>query len=237
MTDADPGRSATARLLLVEDEPTLSRAITYTLAREGYQVDAVADGAAALHRFREKPPQAVLLDLMLPVIDGWEVCRVIRRESTLPILMLTARGTETDRVLGLELGADDYLVKPFGMRELVARVRALLRRAGDRPLPAAGNELRVGPLRISPEERRVLRDETPIELRRREFDLLAFLARNAGQVFSRDSLLEHVWGFDFEGEARTVDVHVRMLREKLERDPSNPALIQTVRNVGYTLRG
>jgi DNA-binding response OmpR family regulator len=237
MTDQTAARAGAARLLLVEDESTLAGAIAYRLAREGYAVETAADGAAALRRFREQQPDLVLLDLMLPVMDGWEVCRAIRRDSSVPILMLTARAEETDKVLGLELGADDYVVKPFGMHELIARVRALLRRAGVDRDHVIMQEILIGPLRIRPDERRVFRDDTPIDLRRREFDLLAFLARNAGQVFSRDSLLERVWGYDFEGEARTVDVHIRMLREKIERDPSNPALLQTIRNVGYTLRG
>jgi DNA-binding response OmpR family regulator len=223
-------------ILLVEDEKTLAGAIRYALQKEGYRTRWAADGAAALEAFRshgEGGVDLVLLDLMLPVIDGLEVCRAIRQESSVPIMMLTAKTSELDVVLGLELGADDYLAKPFGMRELVARVRALLRRAS---APAGSDRpIAVGHLKILPGQRRVLRDGAPVPLRPREFDLLLFLARNRGHVFTRDQLLERVWGFDFLGESRTVDVHVRLLRTKLELDPAQPALLQTVRHVGYCL--
>jgi len=225
-----------ASILLVEDESTLALAVRVALQREGYRVHWAPDGRGALDVFRDQDVDLVLLDIMLPGMSGLEICRAIRRVSNLPIIMLTAKGSEADKVRGLELGADDYIPKPFGMRELVARVRALLRRAGsgigsmeDRPIVA-------GPLQILPRQRQVLRRGAPIELRRREFDLLLFLARNPGQVFTRDMLLERVWGHDFEGEPRTVDVHMRMLREKVEDDPSNPVLLHTVRQVGYCLR-
>jgi DNA-binding response OmpR family regulator len=223
-------------VLLVEDEATLAQAVGFTLEREGYRVRLAADGAAALRSFREAPPDLILLDLMLPGVNGLQVCAAIRESSRVPIMMLTARDAEQDKVTGFDLGADDYLTKPFGMRELLARMKALLRRAG---VPDAGTEARpviVGPLRILTVERQVFRDEQPVLLRRREFDLLLFLARHPGQVFNRDQLLERVWGHDFEGEPRTVDVHVRMLRQKIEQDPENPVLLHTIRQVGYCLR-
>jgi DNA-binding response OmpR family regulator len=226
-------------LLLIEDEPTLARAMRLTLERAGYRVHWAADGATALDLFSHEAIDLVLLDLMLPGIDGMEICRTVRRRSRVPILIASARGAEDDRVLGLDLGADDYLVKPFGLRELVARTRALLRRASLDSSDGATNgepEVEIGPLRIMPRERRAFVSGGPIDLRRREFDLLLFLARHPNQVLSRDLLLERVWGHDFEGEPRTVDVHIRMLREKVEADPANPVLLHTVRNVGYTLR-
>jgi len=225
-----------ASILLVEDETTFARAVRLALQREGFLVHWAPDGRGALDVFRGEDVDLVLLDIMLPGMSGLEICRAIRQVSSLPIIMITARGSEADTVRGLELGADDYLPKPFGMRELVARVRALLRRAGPETSSNADRPIQVGPLEIFPRRRQVLRRGAPVELRRREFDLLLFLARNAGQVFTRDLLLERVWGHDFEGEPRTVDVHMRMLREKLEDDPANPVLLHTVRQVGYCLR-
>ena len=229
---ADPVPPA---ILLVEDERTLTSALRFTLQKEGYRVICAADGGTALRLFRSEPIDLVLLDLMLPVLDGIEVCRAIRRDSSVPVMMVTAKSAEPDKVLGLDLGADDYLTKPFGMRELVARVRALLRRAAPKTNPDDQQPVTVEYLCIRPRERRVERDGAPVALRPREFDLLLFLARNRGQVFTRDQLLERVWGYDFEGESRTVDVHIRLLREKLEREPSQPTLLQTVRHVGYCL--
>ncbi len=235
MADSPNSAERPATLLLVEDEPTLARAVRFTLEREGYQVQWAADGTSALKLFRRQPIDLILLDLMLPGLDGLDVCRAIRRESAVPIMMLTARTAETDKVKGLELGADDYLTKPFGMRELVARVRALLRRAEGQTAGSTERPISIDYLLIRPRERRVERDGRPVGLRPREFDLLLFLARHRGQVFTRDQLLERVWGFDFEGMSRTVDVHIRLLREKLEKNPSQPTLIQTVRRVGYSL--
>ena len=239
MPDSDSLAGATgdssALVLLVEDEPTLARAVRFNLEREGYRVLWAADGAAALKQFQRDKVGLVLLDIMLPGLNGLDVCRAIRRESAVPIMMLTAKTAETDKVVGLELGADDYLTKPFGMRELIARVRALMRRASTRPPEFDTGSIIVEHVTIHPRERRVRKDGQEVELRPREFDLFLFLARNRGQVFTRDQLLEHVWGFDFEGESRTVDVHVRLLREKLEKDPSQPALIRTVRRIGYSL--
>ena len=223
-----------ASILLVEDEPTLARAMQLMLQKAGYRVHWAADGRQALVQFRREAADLVLLDLMLPIVDGLEVCRVIRKDSRVPIIMLTARDSERDKVAGLELGADDYLAKPFGMRELLARVRALLRRSAD--IATRKDRLvRVGAVSIMPLQRRVLRNGESVELRSREFDLLLFMACHAGQVFTRSQLIENVWGFDFDGESRTVDVHIRLLREKLEEDPSIPVLLQTVRNVGYRL--
>ena len=223
-------------ILVVEDEQTMARAVRFVLEREGFRVLHAGDGRVALNLFEREQPEALILDLMLPEIDGLEVCRSIRRQSMIPILMLTARADEFDRVLGLELGADDYLTKPFSMRELVARVRALLRRAeaardGWQPHP-----ILVGPLRLDAARREVRLDGRPVSLRPREFDLLLHLARHPGQVFTREQLLDQVWGYDFAGGSRTVDVHVRWLRRKIEADPGQPQHLQTVRSVGYRLR-
>ena len=225
---------ASQSILLVEDEATLGNAVRYALQKEGYAVRWARDGGAALEAFRAQGPDLVLLDLMLPVLDGLEVCKVIRRDSFVPIMMLTARSSELDKVLGLELGADDFLAKPFGLRELVARVRALLRRASLQS-DADPRPITVGDLCIRPMQRQALREGKPVALRPREFDLLLFLARHRGQVFTREQLLDQVWGYDFPGESRTVDVHVRMLRIKLEPEPSAPVHLQTVRHTGYRL--
>jgi two-component system alkaline phosphatase synthesis response regulator PhoP len=205
------------------------------------------DGATALDTAQRHRPDLVLLDLMLPVMDGLEVCRQLRRRSetnTVPILMLTARAEETDKVVGLELGADDYVTKPFSWRELRARVRALLRRTEPRPeaaSPASQQEetrvLMAETLRVDLDRREVTVGERQIELPARLFDLLVYLLRHRGTVLTRDRLLEHVWGYDFAGDTRTVDVHIRWLREKIEEDPANPVLVQTVRGVGYRFKG
>lgn len=223
---------ATKLVLVVEDEPTLVSAISYNLRRSGFDVISASDGVAGLQAARREHPDLIVLDLMLPKMDGLEVCRRVRAESGVPILMLTARAEEGDRVAGLDLGADDYVPKPFGMRELVARVRALLRRssAGDH---AEGDVLRAGAIEIDLRGRTVRRDGREVPLKPKEFDLLALLAEHAGQVFTRDQILEHAWGYDFLGGSRTVDVHVRWLREKLEDDPARPVHLRTVRGVGY----
>ena len=227
-------RRAATTVLLVEDEPTLARAVRYALEKEGYRTRWAPDGGAAVRLFQAEPMSVVLLDLMLPVLDGLDVCRLIRQSSSVPIIMLTAKTAEIDRVVGLEVGADDYLTKPFGMRELLARVKALLRRSGETGKSADERLIRAQHLEISPLKRTVTSSGTPVFLRPREFDLLLHLARHPGQVFTRDQLLHSVWGFDFIGESRTVDVHIRMLRQKLEIDPSAAELIRTVRNVGYS---
>ena len=240
------------RILIVDDEPVLVETIAYNLEQAGYQVTTAADGASALEAARRETPDLIILDLMLPEMDGLEVCRQLRRETntvTTPIMMLTAKGDEIDKVVGLEVGADDYVTKPFGRRELLARVRALLRRA-DYPaaseeqsaqetsgeVPRLTRELVAGPLRIDLAGRRVFCRGQELELQPKQFDLLTYLVRNRGTVLTRDQLLQNVWGYDYVGDTRTVDVHVRWLREKLEEDPANPRLIQTVRGVGYCFR-
>ena len=225
-----PGAST---VLVVEDEPALASTLSYNLRKDGHNVLTAVDGAEGLQAARAQDPDVIVLDLMLPKIDGLEVCRRLRADSDVPILMLTARGEEMDRVLGLELGADDYLTKPFSMRELTARVRALLRRSAARTdLPVAPSIV-TGRLRIDPRGRTVLRDGRDVLLKAREFDLLFFLARNPGQVFTREQLLERVWGYEFFGGSRTVDVHVRWIRAKIEDDSAQPGHLLTVRGVGY----
>jgi DNA-binding response OmpR family regulator len=224
-------------ILVVDDEATLRETLAWNLERDGYRVVAAADGRMALERFRAEKPDLVLLDLMLPELSGVEVCRRIRAESDVPILMLTARDSEVDKIVGLEVGADDYVTKPFSLRELQARVRALLRRAEARPVAEPdGPPVRVGPVELDLAGRRLLRDGKPVSLTPRAFDLLAFLVRNRGQVLTREQLLEQVWGYDFAGETRTVDVHVHWLRQLIEVDPARPVLLETLRGVGYVLR-
>jgi DNA-binding response OmpR family regulator len=237
------------KVLVVEDEPTLLETLEYNLARHGYQVSCAADGLTALEMARREHPDVIVLDVMLPGIDGLEVCRILRREMSVPILMLTARADEVDKIVGLEVGADDYLTKPFSMRELLARVKALLRRvrlireelaAEDEKvakLEAQGDTLAFGDLSIDLTRREVLRGGEPLRLKPKEYELLLCLARNQGIVLSRDLLLERVWGWDFAGGTRTVDVHMRWLREKIEPDPANPTRIITVRGVGYRFEG
>ena len=229
-----------SKVLIVEDEPTLLETLEYNLTRQGYQVYTAADGPTALEVARRERPDAIVLDIMLPGLDGLEVCRILRREMSVPILMLTARADEVDKVVGLEVGADDYLTKPFSMRELLARVKALLRRVRlDREELAAAEADRwiFGDLVIDLARHEVLRQGEPLRLKPKEYDLLVFLARNKGIVLSRDLILERVWGWDYNGGSRTVDVHVRWLREKIESDPANPTRIVTVRTVGYRFEG
>jgi DNA-binding response OmpR family regulator len=224
-------------VLVVEDEPTVRETLAEALAEEGLIVATAEDGATALEKFRVNPPDLVLLDLMLPRMSGIEVTRVIRAESQVPILMLTARDSELDKVLGLELGADDYVTKPFSLRELQARIRALLRRSEaktDQAPPAKSIDL--GNVRVDLAGHQILKDGEPLAVKPKAFELLAFLIRNAGQVFNREQLLERVWGYDYAGETRTVDVHVHWLRKRIEVDVANPRYIQTVRGVGYVFR-
>jgi two-component system OmpR family response regulator len=221
-----------ARLVLVDDDANLRHTLGYTLRQEGFEVFAAEDGERGLEAFRQGRPDIVVLDVMLPRLDGFEVCRRIRRESDVPILMLTARDTELDKVVGLELGADDYLAKPFSTRELVARVRALLRRTRQAVAPV-GERLETAGLILDAGRHRVTLEGQEIALKPKEFDLLFYLAKNAGQVFTREQLLEHVWGYEFFGGSRTVDVHMRWLREKLEASPGQPQYLMTVRGVGY----
>jgi two-component system OmpR family response regulator len=227
------------RVLVVEDDRTLLEVLQYNLAREGYDVLTAADGAKGLETARSDKPDLVILDVMLPKMDGYEVCRILRRETTVPIMMLTAKTEETDRVVGLEVGADDYVTKPFSMRELMARVRAMLRRIEmlkKEAISSAGGptpSFKAGDFEIDAARHKVSRGGVAVELSRMEFALLEFLARNQGQVFSRDHLLEKVWGYDFSGDTRTVDVHVSWLRRKIEADPAHPRHLVTVRGVGY----
>ena len=231
-------------ILIVEDDTSLRETLIYNLTRQGYSVQAVGDGLDALEAARNYHPDLVLLDLMLPGMDGIEVCRILRQEMNVPILILTARDDEIDRVIGLEIGADDYITKPFSMRELMARVQAHLRRerlireqVGAQQAGGSHEVLNFGNLTIDPVRREVLLDEAPIALKPKEFDLLLFLARHPGQVLTRDLILERVWGWDFSGGSRTVDVHIRWLREKIEANPSVPQRIVTVRGVGYRFEG
>ncbi len=236
-------------ILVVEDDSALRDTIAYNLRREGYHIVSVADGATALDVAQRQPPSLVLLDLMLPRMDGLDVCRLLRARpetANVPIMMLTARANESDKVVGLELGADDYVTKPFSWNELRARVRALLRRSDIAQPDSASlhadmvedkNTLSAADVDIDLDRREVRRGERQIELPARLFDLLAYMVRNKGTVLTRDRLLEHVWGYDYEGDTRTVDVYVRWLREKVEDDPANPQLIQTVRGVGYRFKG
>ena len=224
-------------VLVVDDDPTLRETLAWNLEQEGYRVVVAADGRQALERFRTDRPDLVLLDVMLPEISGVEVCRRMRVDSDVPILMLTARDSEVDKVVGLEVGADDYVTKPFSLRELQARVRALLRRADMRvPADAPGPPVQVGAAEVDLAGRRLLRDGRAVAITPRAFDLLAFLVRHRGQAFTREQLLEHVWGYEFAGETRTVDVHVHWLRQLIEDDPARPGLLETIRGVGYVLR-
>ncbi len=237
------------KLLIVEDEPTLLETLKYNLMRQGYEVVTAADGTQALPTARAERPDLVILDVMLPGLDGFEICRILRQEMSLPILMLTARDEEVDKIVGLEVGADDYLTKPFSMRELLARVKAQLRRVrilreefeatGREPADreGSGSVFTFGELAVDESRREVRRDGEVLALKPKEFDLLAFLARNRGIALGRSLILERVWGWDFDGGSRTVDVHIRWLREKIEEDPARPARILTVRGIGYRFDG
>ena len=232
-TTADPAAQGGVRVLIVEDEPSLAESIEYTLEREGFRPVVALDGTTGIERFRAERPSLVLLDLMLPSLSGLDVCRIIRSESTVPIVMLTAKSAESDKVAGLELGADDYVTKPFSMRELVSRVRAQLRRAG----MAAGDgeiELLTGGTVVMDVPRHEVRVAgTLVTLPPKEFELLeAFLLRK-GRLLTRDFLIEEVWGADYYGDTRTLDVHVKRLRQKIESDPHHPEHLVTVRGLGY----
>jgi phosphate regulon transcriptional regulator PhoB len=221
-----------SRILIVEDEASIASTLAFNLKQEGYETLTAATGERALELARSFQPDLVLLDLMLPGIGGLDLCRYLRRERDVPIIMVTARSSELDRVLGLELGADDYITKPFSLRELLARVRTVLRRASSRPAEET-EVLEVDEVKIDRDRHRVLVRGREVPMTPREYDLLCAFLRNRGRVLSREVLLERVWGEDAFVEPRTVDVHIRWLREKIEEDPSHPVLIQTVRGVGY----
>ncbi|MDD5189823.1 MAG: response regulator transcription factor [Dehalococcoidales bacterium] len=225
------------KILVVEDDRNLLETIKYNLTKEGYEALTAADGALALEIARREKPDLMILDVMLPEIDGFEVCRILRKETDMPIIMLTARVGETDRIMGLDTGADDYMSKPFSIRELLARIRALLRRAQTKPVAAEEKPLTAGDVKIDFNRHLVTVEGKPLELTAKEYDLLVFLAQNTGYVFSREQLLEKVWGYDFAGDTRTVDVHIRWLRQKIEKDASNPVHILTVRGTGYKFEG
>ncbi|MBN1922977.1 MAG: response regulator transcription factor [Anaerolineae bacterium] len=238
----------TEKILVVEDELTLRETLEYNLARLGYQVFTAADGFEALALVDSQRPDLVLLDLMLPGLDGFEICRRLRREHSMPVLMLTARADEIDKVVGLEVGADDYLTKPFSMRELLARVKALLRRvqllreeltprADTSPTPPSSEKLLLGDLTFDTTRHEIYRGEVLLHLKPKEYELLSYLALHRGRVLTRERILEEVWGWDFSGGTRTVDVHIRWLREKIEDDPANPLRIVTVRGTGYRFEG
>ncbi len=234
------------KILIVEDETTLQEALAYNLRRQGYEVELAGDGQVALNVARRIRPDLIILDIMLPGMDGFEVCRILRQEMTTPVLMLTARDDEIDRVVGLEVGADDYLTKPFSMRELLARVKALLRRVrmvreeiggGHGQVETSQSVIQHGNLIINIARREALLNGNPLPLKPKEYDLLLYLAQHRGQVLTREQILERVWGWEYIGDSRTVDVHIRWLREKIEPDPANPRRIVTVRGAGYRFEG
>ena len=227
------------KILVVEDDLNLLTAIKYNLQKYGYDVATAIDGTEAVETTRREKPELIILDVMLPKMNGFEVCRILRKDMSVPILMLTAKAEEIDKIVGLEIGADDYMTKPFSMRELLARVGAMLRRARMTELPPTDEKtlLKVNDLEMDIARHRVSLKGATLELTPKEFDLLAFLARNRGFVFNREQLLERVWGYDFAGDTRTVDVHIRWLRQKIENDPQKPKHLITIRGTGYKLEG
>lgn len=231
------------KILVVEDDKTLLDVLKYNLAKEGHGVVVAVDGVQALEVARNEKPDLIILDIMLPKLDGFEVCRILRKEMIVPILMLTAKVEEIDKVVGLEIGADDYMTKPFSLRELLARIRAMLRRAEMLKQEALSEEeampsvMKVGDLGIDISRHQVSLGSSILDLSPKEFELLAFLVRNRGRAFTRDHLLEKVWGYDYAGDTRTVDVHIRWLRQKIEANPAHPQYLLTVRGVGYKFEG
>ncbi|NUT34833.1 MAG: response regulator transcription factor [Hamadaea sp.] len=222
-----------ARVLVVEDEEAFSDALSYMLRKEGFEVSVAATGTAALTEFDRTGADIVLLDLMLPEMSGTEVCRALRARSAVPIIMVTARDSEIDKVVGLELGADDYVTKPYSPRELVARIRAVLRRRSQEPVDVAGATLSAGPVRMDVERHVVTVGGDTVPLPLKEFELLELLLRNAGRVLTRGQLIDRVWGADYVGDTKTLDVHVKRLRSKIEPEPSTPRYLVTVRGLGY----
>jgi DNA-binding response OmpR family regulator len=227
------------KVLIVEDDANLLETLKYNLHKEGYDVTTASDGEQAIKAARKEKPDLIILDIMLPKLNGFEVCRILRKEMTVPVLILTAKADETDKIVGLEIGADDYMTKPFSMREFLARVRAMLRRSKiTEATPAAESApLKIGYLEVDIARHRASLSGGALELSPKEFDLLAFLAKNKGLVFSREQLLEKVWGYDYAGSTRTVDVHIRWLRQKIEANPGHPRYLLTVRGTGYKLEG
>lgn len=225
-------RGGTPHALVVDDEPDIANLLKDALAAEGFDVDVAADGMAALRRARSQAPDLVVLDIGLPGLDGFEVCRALRKISQAPIVIVSARSAEVERIVGLELGADDYLVKPFSARELIARVRAIMRRSGQAP-PARGRRHSAGLMTLDEDRREVTVEGRSIVLKPREFDLLALFVRNEGRVFTRDQIIETLWGFDYDGDPRTVDVHVRRLRRALGEGAAQARYLHTVHGVGY----
>jgi DNA-binding response OmpR family regulator len=229
-----PDQTNKKTILIVEDEETLQQTLVYNLQQEGYTVMAAADGPSGIELARSQPFDLIVLDVMLPGLDGLSVCRILRREMDIPIILLTARSSEVDKIIGLDSGADDYVTKPFSLGELLARIRASLRRI---PPPTGAERLVSGDLSLDLVARKAYKGQKEIKLSFKEFDLLAELLRNRGVVLSRDLLLTKVWGYEFYGESRTVDVHIRWLREKIEDEPSTPQRITTIRSVGYRFEG
>jgi DNA-binding response OmpR family regulator len=227
------------KILIVEDDRNLLDTLKYNLLNEGYDIVTAVDGAEALDVARREKPALIVLDIMLPKLSGFEVCRILRKEMTTPILILTAKTEEIDKVVGLEIGADDYMTKPFSMRELLARLGAMLRRAdiSKQQLTSEQKTLKIGDLKLDIGRHQAFHRGSPLDLTPKEYDLLVFLATNKGLVFSRDQLLDKVWGYDYAGDTRTVDVHVRWLRQKIESDPAKPEYLVTVRGAGYKLEG
>ena len=223
------------RVLIVEDEASFSEALEFLLGKEGFQVTTAATGAEALRKFDQGGIDLVLLDLMIPEISGTEVCRQIRAKSRVPIIMLTAKDSEVDKVVGLEIGADDYVTKPYSSRELVARIRAVLRRNSGEGVDNEPGVMTVGAIRMDIDRHQVAVNGIPVSLPLKEFELLEFLMRNAGRVLTRMQLIDRVWGSDYVGDTKTLDVHIKRLRAKIETDPANPTLIQTVRGLGYKM--
>ncbi len=224
------------RILVVEDEESFSEALAYLLGREGFDVGVADTGPKAIEEFDRNGADLVLLDLMLPGLSGTEVCRQLRTRSNVPIVMLTAKDAEVDKVVGLELGADDYVTKPYSSRELVARIRAILRRNGNESFSDNdGHVLTAGPVRMDTDRHLVSVDNSPTNLPLKEFELLEFLMRNSGRVLTRLQLIDRVWGSDYVGDTKTLDVHIKRLRAKIEKDPANPVFIQTVRGLGYKM--
>jgi len=226
-----------SRILVVEDEETLAEAISFLLSKEGFEVEISEDGPAAIAAFEKNGADLILLDLMLPGLSGTEVCRQIRAKSSVPIIMLTAKDSEIDKVVGLEIGADDYVTKPYSSRELIARIRAVLRRGETGDATSVDGVLSVGPIRLDSDRHVISVNSEQVALPLKEFELLEFLMRNSGRVLTRMQLIDRVWGSDYVGDTKTLDVHIKRLRAKIEKDPANPELIQTVRGMGYKLEG